>query len=315
MYFTLIIPAYNEEEDIKYCIESCLSQTYKKFELVIVNDGSTDKTESVIQSYILNYPKKSIKLYSISNSGRCHARNVAIKKSSYEILVFLNADNILPSNFLEEIHKDFNNGYDSVSSMNKVKNMEDLFARYIEMENSYKIFAGIYKRRVDENKEKGVYWCEGFAVKKKFVLEGSLFPSKFDYKLEAGEDVRFVDELRSNGVKGAIRNDLFVKHIAPSKFKDFIKIRISRGSSTPAIRYYVDNWSLSKIEIVAYLKLIKRTLILLTIIPLLIISLRNILFSNKNKFLDFFNFTFCWIVENFLASYGEFKVLFKLKNK
>ena len=87
---------------------------------------------------------------------------------------------------------------------------------------------------------------QGFAVKE-FVLKGSLFPSKFN-KLEAGEDVRFVDELRSNGVKGTIRNDLFVEHIAPSKFKDFIRIRISRGSSTPAIRYYVDNWSYLKLR-------------------------------------------------------------------
>tara|TARA_B100001063_G_scaffold178781_1_gene167801 strand:- start:3405 stop:4343 length:939 start_codon:yes stop_codon:yes gene_type:complete len=312
MNFTLIIPAFNEEEDISYCIESCLYQSYQNFELIVVNDGSTDNTKLVINSFKKKEPQK-IKIINIENSGRCHARNIGIQNSSFDYLVFLNADNILPQNFLSELKKEFENGYDSVSSMNKVRNMDDLFARYIEMENSFKIFSGVYRRRM--NKEKGVYWCEGFAVKKSFVLRGSLFPSKFDYKLEAGEDVRFVDELRNLGVKGIIKNDLFVEHIAPSKFSDFLKIRISRGSSTPAIRFYVDNWTIKKISLVAFVKLIKRILIVITIIPLLLISLRNIFFSNKNKFIDFFNFTFCWIIENFLASYGEFRTLFKLKKR
>lgn len=309
MHFTLIIPAFNEEEDISYCLESCLSQSYQNFELIVVNDGSTDNTELILNKFKKRAPEK-IKVISIENSGRCHARNIGIQNSRFEYLVFLNADNILPEVFLSQLKTEFDKGYDSVSSMNKVKNMNDLFARYIEMENSYKIFSGIYSRRV--NKEKGVYWCEGFAVKKSFVLKGSLFPSKFDYKLEAGEDVRFVDELRNLGVRGTIKNDLFVEHIAPSKFSDFIRIRISRGSSTPAIRYYVDNWTIKKISFVALIKLFKRIFIVITLIPLILISVRNIFFTNKNKFLDFFNFTFCWILENFLASYGEFKTLFRL---
>ena len=59
MHFTLIIPAFNEEEDISYCLESCLSQSYQNFELIVVNDGSTDKTELIVNKFKKRAPEKS----------------------------------------------------------------------------------------------------------------------------------------------------------------------------------------------------------------------------------------------------------------
>ena len=60
MKYSIIVPAYNTEKYIDKCLKSIFSNTYKNFEVIIVNDGSTDKTEDIINKYIMrgmNYGK------------------------------------------------------------------------------------------------------------------------------------------------------------------------------------------------------------------------------------------------------------------
>ncbi len=89
--FSIIIPLYNKENTIKNCIDSVLNQSYTGWELIIINDGSTDNSISIINSY--NDPR--ILCYSQSNSGPSSARNYGIKKSTKEWILFLDADDLL----------------------------------------------------------------------------------------------------------------------------------------------------------------------------------------------------------------------------
>ena len=83
--FSVIIPVFNRENFIKRAVESVLNQSYKNFELIVVNDGSTDKTLDVIK----NYP---IKIISQENRGVSSARNRGIKASYGDIITFLDSD-------------------------------------------------------------------------------------------------------------------------------------------------------------------------------------------------------------------------------
>lgn len=96
--FSVIIPLYNKEKSIISTIESVLDQTYPKFELIIINDGSTDNSLKVAQS--LNDYR--IKILNKPNGGVSSARNLGIEISQYQFIVFLDADDLWLPYCLEE---------------------------------------------------------------------------------------------------------------------------------------------------------------------------------------------------------------------
>ena len=86
---SVIIPMYNSETTIERALESVLYQTYPVSEIIVVNDGSTDSSASIVSDY-----GKGVKLVNMSNHGAASARNVGIKHSSHEYIAFLDADDV-----------------------------------------------------------------------------------------------------------------------------------------------------------------------------------------------------------------------------
>ena len=89
---SIIIPAYNSEDYITECIESALNQTYNNIEIIVIDDGSTDKTLATIQIY------KNIIVIAQTNQGASCARNIGLKKARGKYIQFLDSDDILDSN-------------------------------------------------------------------------------------------------------------------------------------------------------------------------------------------------------------------------
>ncbi len=87
---TIIIPTYNREDTISRAIESVLSQTYENWELIIVDDGSTDNTLKIVEKY--SNENKKIIYFSEKHLGVCNARNVGIKNSKGNYIAFLDSD-------------------------------------------------------------------------------------------------------------------------------------------------------------------------------------------------------------------------------
>jgi len=96
---SVIISLYNKEQWIASTIQSVLDQTYQNFELIIINDGSTDKSLEVASGF----KDKRIKIYSIDNGGVSHARNYGIKKSNGKYIAFLDADDTWFKTHLEQL--------------------------------------------------------------------------------------------------------------------------------------------------------------------------------------------------------------------
>lgn len=98
---SVVIPVYNKEKFIENTIYSVLNQTLSDFELIIVDDSSTDKSLSIIDSI----KDKRIKTYSIKNSGVSKSRNYGVEKSTSNLIAFLDADDLWKNNHLEKLYK------------------------------------------------------------------------------------------------------------------------------------------------------------------------------------------------------------------
>lgn len=111
-HFSIIIPAYNAEGTLARSIGSIISQSYRNWELIIVDDGSTDDTVEVVKQ-ARRYVKNSIKLFSTpTNQGRVSARNMGMKLSGNEWICWLDADDEYMTNYLEVLNLEINRNPD-----------------------------------------------------------------------------------------------------------------------------------------------------------------------------------------------------------
>lgn len=125
---SIIIPLFNSEEYISRTLESCLAQTYQNIEIIIVDDGSTDKSLEVVKRY--EKQDSRIKVYTQINSGASVARNKAFSFSSGDFIQYLDADDIIDSDKIRlqiEALADFDNNTISFSKWgcfnNSIKNV------------------------------------------------------------------------------------------------------------------------------------------------------------------------------------------------
>lgn len=100
-YFSIIIPLYNKESFIENTLKSIFSQTFTDYEIIVVNDGSTDKSEAIV----LKFSDKRIRFYNQKNQGVSSARNFGIKKSKGDFIAFLDADDYWFPHHLETLQK------------------------------------------------------------------------------------------------------------------------------------------------------------------------------------------------------------------
>ncbi len=103
MKFSIIIPVYNVEKYIGKCLESVVNQTFDDFEAIVVNDGSPDNSQAIIDEYVKQYPDK-IKSFTKENGGLSDARNFGIEKASGEYLLFIDSDDYIDEKTLKSIN-------------------------------------------------------------------------------------------------------------------------------------------------------------------------------------------------------------------
>ena len=97
------MPVYNAENTISDTLRSIVSQNYQNFELIVVNDGSTDNSLSIIEKFATKF--KNFQLISTKNVGVTHARNVALRACSGEFVAFIDADDLWHPQKLAQQHK------------------------------------------------------------------------------------------------------------------------------------------------------------------------------------------------------------------
>lgn len=101
--FSIVIPLFQKERFLKKCLDSVLNQTYNNYEVIIVDDGSTDSSGLIAKKYARDYSQ--FHYYYKSNSGVSETRNFGIRKSKNSFVAFLDSDDYWDRNFLLKINE------------------------------------------------------------------------------------------------------------------------------------------------------------------------------------------------------------------
>lgn len=179
MKIAVAIAAYNEEKDIEKVLQAVLAQTYSPSQIVIVNDGSKDKTDTIIKRIAKKYPQ--IKYIYQENAGPAAARNKAWKNTptSCDIVAITDGNCIPEPNWIEELIKPFNNSkVGAAGGTYKTLNPENLIARFFGMEVAWR-----YSKIHGEIDAHGTY---NLAIRRNVLEEIGGFDEK--YRKPSGED-------------------------------------------------------------------------------------------------------------------------------
>ena len=304
--FSIVIPTYNEEKEIFATLAALEKLDYQNKEIIVIDD-STDNTSAIIRS---RFSESVTLIKPTMRKGRCEARNIGIREATGDILIILNADVILPVDFIRKIKFHYEQGYDSVTVMADVKNQSSCYARYVDALSVKKEKLGIYNKR--KITHQGLYWSEGFSVRRDLALKTKLFPSGHSVPIEAGEDVEFVNLLRTNGCIGKIDDKLRIEHIAPDNLLKFWIVRKGRGAGTPQIRLFINNWTYKKVFFIISAKLLIRFLLIVLLIPTISYGYRLSRYSKKKSFFEVVKFSFCAGIEQIAFTVGEFESYTKI---
>lgn len=99
---SIIVPVYNVENYLAKCLDSLINQTLQNIEVLVVNDGSKDNSEKIIQQYAEKYPEK-IKPFSKENGGLSDARNFGLEKATGDFIGFVDSDDYVTETMFEEM--------------------------------------------------------------------------------------------------------------------------------------------------------------------------------------------------------------------
>jgi glycosyltransferase involved in cell wall biosynthesis len=175
--FSIVIPTYNRAHLLKKTIDTVLDQSYTNFELIIVDDGSTDNTEEVIKEIISTRENKIIYIKQI-NSERAAARNTGLKKAVGDYILFFDSDDTLYDNHLEIAKKNIveKNYPEFIHLRYDIKNVNGTITKegpiYNSPPNKDLIFGNFLS-------------CNGMFIRKDIAIQN---PFNEDRKLSAMED-------------------------------------------------------------------------------------------------------------------------------
>lgn len=99
---SIIAPVYKTEKQLRKCLDSLVNQTVKNIEIIVINDGTPDNSESIVNEYIAKYGQM-IRYYKKENEGIAKTRNLGIEKASSEYILFVDTDDYIETNLVEEL--------------------------------------------------------------------------------------------------------------------------------------------------------------------------------------------------------------------
>jgi len=211
LIFSVVIPCYNAENEIKNCLDALLNSSYKNFEIVCVDDCSTDDTSRVINKY-----SRKVKLLRLKkNSGAAVARNEGVKAAKGDIIVLLDSDVIVKENTLENFKEDL------------IQQKGDVIIGNYSKKHPFKGFATNYKN----------FWLHYtylilpkylpfvntpcLAMNKKVFKEIGGLDS--DIKILAGEDWEFGQRIAMKGYKIFLDKSIEFVHMKNFTLKNILR--------------------------------------------------------------------------------------------
>ena len=229
---SIIIPVYGVEKYISKCLESLVNQTLNDIEIIVVNDGTKDNSQKIIDKYVKKYPDK-IKSYIKENGGQGSARNYGLKKATGEYIGYVDSDDFVEKDMYKKLYnKAKENNYDivvcgnyNVSEDYQNKNIDAFINNYnTDLENIFfgkmAVWNKIYKRDILiknklEFKEK--VWYEDLAFTLKAIMNSNTFAfidePLYDYLIREGSTMNNSNVKRNLEILDAFNDILsYIQH-------------------------------------------------------------------------------------------------------
>lgn len=215
MFYSVIIPVYNRPDEVDELLDSLTSQTYKEFEVIVVEDGSSIPCKEVVDRY---NEKLDIKYFSKANSGPGQTRNYGAERSKGDYLIILDSDCILPPGYFNTVEKELKDNpadafggpdkaHDSFTNIQKAINyaMTSFFTTG-GIRGGKKKMDKFYPRSFNMGVKREVYEALGGFSKMRF-----------------GEDIDFSIRIFKGGYKCRLFPDAWVYHKRRTDLKKFFK--------------------------------------------------------------------------------------------
>lgn len=186
-FFSIIIPIFNAATDnrLQRCIKSILSQSFVDYECLMINDGSTDESEIICNE--MKKVDKRFKLISKNNEGVSIARNTGINYAHGKYIVFIDADDTVDANYLQNYHCIINNTYpDLIIIGHKLLKLPDQVIYQSNYENEFSKIGNELILKLYKKNALSYVWDKCY--KKEIILGNNIF---FDKKISYAEDVIF----------------------------------------------------------------------------------------------------------------------------
>lgn len=250
---SVIVPVYNVEKVLHYCVESILNQKFSDFELILVDDGSPDNSGRICDEYVKKDTR--VKVIHKNNGGVSSARNAGIEAALGEYLCFVDSDDYLESNYLKEL----------IETKKKYPDFDNTWC-YFRIGNKYDF--------VDENENEELPKVEYYSVREIMTLHEKWLDAgpvcklysreviinnnlKFDKNLSLGEDLTFnfnyldctngnilvINRFLYNYVQ--LSDDSLSKKYYPDMFDIYKKLN-------QMMWYYINKWNCDEEQIKKY---------------------------------------------------------------
>ncbi len=284
--YSIIIPAYNAEKTIIRTLKSCILQNPKPKEIIVVDDGSKDKTAEKVSAFAKAHKKQKIILLSQKNQGPAKARNLGAEKSKAEILIFTDSDCVLSPSFAKEILKPFKDkNVAGVQGAYKTKQKE-LVAQFVQLEIEER-----YKKMLSS---KNLDWIGSYAAAYRKKAFDSVHGFDTSFPKASGEDPELSYSLQKKGKKLVFAPKAFVYHQHPSSLFSYLKVKFYRAYYRILLykkhpdKIINDSYTIQRIK----LQILTIPFILLGIFPFFRTTSSFFLFCHLFLTLPFFSFSF-----------------------
>jgi glycosyltransferase involved in cell wall biosynthesis len=231
-FISVVVPAHNEENAIAKAINSVLSSTYKNYEIIVVNDGSADGTQQIVQDFIKKHPQRIRLLNYDEGHSPAFARNRGAEAAKGDVLFFLDADDWVTQRTLESIIKAFgtHKEVDFIAGNRKV-----FVPNTIERVFLY----GVIARDEIELKLKGDELVTNDITPCPYIIKTHAFKKMgfFDENTYYVEDALFSKKLAQMRIKKLLTKKIEYYTDYRSTLKDFVKQckNVGKGLSKPFV--------------------------------------------------------------------------------
>jgi glycosyltransferase involved in cell wall biosynthesis len=217
MQFSVIIPTYNRLPQLKLTLESVLMQTHSSYEVIVVDDGSTDGTEIYLKSLV----ERKVKYISQNNKGPAAARNNGIKLASGKFIAFTDDDCIVPADWLTRLENTFEStGADIVGGV--VKNTCKIFFSEVSQQ-----ITNFFVRKLNEREASSFLTSNNIAYRAGVLKNAGGFEESF--RKAGGEERALNWKIIMVGGKSVFAPDIVIEHYHKMGLSKFIRQQINYG--------------------------------------------------------------------------------------